>query len=439
MVDIVHDLAGALGIDTLLPASFRGVEFDCIYTRDTLSRDTVAYEYPYRDGAEVEDQGMKAMNFRLSALFWGNRYQTELKAFLKTLKEAGSGELIHPVYGSIPKVQFLEAGVEHEVEPLNAVTVELVFIEATTEQALFATVYPETSTDGLLDSVKKGFSDTMGWIKQGQDAMGRVSNIIASAEYVVQSLANEIQSTLGSALNYLDYPAAFVSDLKTLLSAFTDRLGFNEVTRLTDWQVVRALGKQVITLQDNRFTASHSADSGGVFVSTRHRASIMPQEDRDRVNQVVRLTVISEWVEVAADIMQYESETPTLAATDIERITHDVRSLIVEAIQVQRSMMATRQQQAQLTYGVTQDISNDAAQIAELQAFAYTLQTLARGVILTLPPLVRREVKRACNLHLLAFEWYGDRHRAVELARLNPTLRHPNSLQPGDVLYAFAK
>jgi len=58
------------------------------------------------------------------------------------LKEAGSGELIHPVYGSIPKVQFLEAAVEHDVEPLNATSVELVFIEATTEQALFATVYP---------------------------------------------------------------------------------------------------------------------------------------------------------------------------------------------------------------------------------------------------------------------------------------------------------
>jgi len=69
MVDIVHDLSGSLGIDTLLPASFRGVEFDCSYTRDTLSRDTVAYEYPYRDGDEVEDRGMKAMNFRLSALF----------------------------------------------------------------------------------------------------------------------------------------------------------------------------------------------------------------------------------------------------------------------------------------------------------------------------------------------------------------------------------
>ncbi|MCP1065752.1 DNA circularization N-terminal domain-containing protein [Serratia symbiotica] len=58
MVDIAHDLAGAQGIDTLLPALFRGVEFDCIYTYDTLSRDTMAYEYPYRNGAEAEDLGM---------------------------------------------------------------------------------------------------------------------------------------------------------------------------------------------------------------------------------------------------------------------------------------------------------------------------------------------------------------------------------------------
>jgi len=439
MVDIVHDLAGALGIDTLLPASFRGVEFDCLYTRDTLSRDTVAYEYPYRDGAEVEDQGMKAMNFRLSALFWGNSYQTELKAFLKTLKEAGSGELIHPVYGSIPKVQFLEAGVEHEVEPLNAVTVELVFIEATTEQALFATVYPETSTDSLLDTVKKGFSDTMSIIKQAQDGIARVSNIIASAEYVVQSLANEVQSTIGSVMNYLDYPAAFVSDIKTLLSAFTDRLDFSEVTRLSDWQAVRSLGNAAVSLPEQRITSPESMNSDGVFASTLRRASIMPQTDRDLVVQVVRLTTISEWVEAAAEIFLSESETPTLSATDIERITNDVRSLIVEAIGAQRTMLANRQQVAQSVDGITPDMRNDAAQIKALQALAYSLQTLARSVIVLLPPLIQREVTRRCNLHLIAYEWYGDYHRAAELNRLNPTLRKPNNLQPGDILNAFAQ
>lgn len=77
----------------------------------------------------------------------------------------------------------------------------------------------------------------------------------------------------------------------------------------------------MITLQDNRFTASHSADSGVVFMSTQHPVpESCPRKTDTGSNQVVRLTVISEWVEVAADIMQCESETPMLVATDIERI-----------------------------------------------------------------------------------------------------------------------
>lgn len=142
MADNLYSLAGQLGVDMLLPASFRGITFDCLYTREVLTRDTVVYEYPWRDGAEVEDHVLKALNLRLSALFWGNGYQARLKAFLAALKAPGPGELVHPVYGSLPRVQLLEAGVEHEVEPLNAVTVELVFVEASTEQALFAPVSP---------------------------------------------------------------------------------------------------------------------------------------------------------------------------------------------------------------------------------------------------------------------------------------------------------
>lgn len=99
MANSMHDIASALGVDLLMPASFRGIEFDCLFTRDTLAKDTVTYAYPYRDGEEIEDQVLKAVNFRLQALFWGNRYQTQLKAFLTALKTAGTGELVHPVYG----------------------------------------------------------------------------------------------------------------------------------------------------------------------------------------------------------------------------------------------------------------------------------------------------------------------------------------------------
>ncbi|WP_232426922.1 DNA circularization protein [Erwinia tracheiphila] len=422
-----------------MPASFRGVEFDCLFTRDTLAKDTVSYAYPYRDGEEVEDQGLKAVNFRLQALFWGNRYQTQLKAFLNALKTAGTGELVHPVYGSVPDVQFLEAGVFHEVEPVNAVTVDLVFVESGKPDALFATTHYEADGDSIFDSAVSWFGDAMDTLRDIQQDIARVTNIIASAEYVVNALANEVQSTIGSALNYLDYPTAFISDLKHLTGAFTDRLSLSEASRLSDWNALTGLKDTMLTLPAQRTTAQQTMSSGSVFASTLRRASVMPQSDTEMINQAIRLVAVSEMTDTTSDIFVNETASPTLSSTDIERITGDVRTLIVEAIAAQRASVSARMATAVREQAGTPDTRQDQAIIAALQESAGHLQEQARGLILALPPLVQRQVTRRCNLPLLAFEWYGDASRATQLARLNPSLRQSNNLNPGDVLYAWAR
>ena len=94
--------------DSMLDASFRGMIFDVINTRDSWSRDTAQHEYPYIDGADVQDMGRKARNIRLSALFWGDDYESRLQAFIAELDKPGAGELIHPVYGSMPNMQAIE-------------------------------------------------------------------------------------------------------------------------------------------------------------------------------------------------------------------------------------------------------------------------------------------------------------------------------------------
>ncbi|WP_336195594.1 DNA circularization protein [Hafnia paralvei] len=439
MADNINDIAAALGVDLLMPASFRGVQFDCLFTRDTLAKDTVTYAYPYRDGEEVEDQGLKAVNFRLQAIFWGNRYQTQLKTFLNALKTAGTGELVHPVYGSVPDVQFLEAGVFHEVEPINAVTVDLVFVESGQPDALFATSHYEADGDSVLDSAISWFGDAMDTLRDIQQDISRVTNVIASAEYVVNALANEVQSTIGSALNYLDYPTAFISDLKHLTGAFTDRLSLSEASRLSDWNALTGLKDTMLTLPLLRTTRQQTMSSGSVFASTLRRASVMPQSDTEMINQAVRLVAVSEMTDTASDIFVNETASPTLSATDIERITGDVRALIVDAIAAQRSSVSVRMTTAVREQSGTPDTRQDQAIIAALQESAWHLQEQARGLILALPPLVQRQVTRRCNLPLLAFEWYGDASRATQLARLNPSLRESNNLNPGDVLYAWAK
>lgn len=439
MAETINEIAAALGVDLLMPASFRGVEFECLFTRDTLAKDTVTYAYPYRDGEEVEDQGLKAVNFRLQAIFWGNRYQTQLKAFLNALKTAGTGELVHPVYGSVPDVQFLEAGVFHEVEPVNAVTVDLVFVESGKPDALFATTHYEADGDSIFDSAISWFGDAMDTLRDIQQDIARVTNIIASAEYVVNALANEVQSTIGSALDYLDYPTAFISDLKHLTGAFTDRLSLSEASRLSDWNALTGLKDTMLTLPAQRTTAQQTMSSGSVFASTLRRASVMPQSDTEMINQAIRLVAVSEMTDTASDIFVNEIASPTLSSTDIERITGDVRTLIVEAIAAQRASISARMATAVREQAGTPDTRQDQAIIATLQESAWHLQEQARGLILALPPLVQRQVTRRCNLPLLAFEWYGDASRATQLARLNPSLRESNNLNPGDVLYAWAR
>lgn len=439
MAETINDIAAALGVDLLMPASFRGVEFDCLFTSDTLAKDTVTYAYPYRDGEEVEDQGLKAVNFRLQAIFWGNRYQTQLKAFLNALKTAGTGELVHPVYGSVSDVQFLEAGVFHEVAPVNAVTVDLVFVESGKPDALFATTHYEADGDSIFDSAIGWFGDAMDTLRDIQQDIARVTNIIASAEYVVNALANEVQSTIGSALDYLDYPTAFISDLKHLTGAFTDRLSLSEASRLSYWNALTGLKDTMLTLPAQRTTAQQTMSSGSVFASTLRRASVMPQSDTEMINQAIRLVAVSEITDTASNIFVNEIASPTLSSTDIERITGDVRTLIVEAIAAQRASVSVRMDTAVREQAGTPDTRQDQAIIATLQESAWHLQEQASGLILALPPLVQRQVTRRCNLPLLAFEWYGDASRATQLARLNPSLRQSNNLNPGDVLYAWAR
>jgi prophage DNA circulation protein len=449
MADIIKQIAGALGIDLLETASFRGVTFDCLSTSDTLEKDIVAYTFPYRDGAEVEDQGMKAMTFRITALFWGDDYQTQLKGFLKAAKESGAGELIHPMWGSIPKAQLVNVGIEHEIEPLNAVTVELNFIEATTEQALFTETYAESLTDtvnsltdGMLGSAAAAFADAVNTLNTVKQDVARVTNILSTAQYVITSLEDNIKTTVGSTLDLFSYPGVFVNDVKSLTTTFTDSLSLISSTVVSDFEATQTLCLGAIALPEQLASMqnfSTSASGDGVFASPLTRASIMPQSDRRLVTQTTRLTVLTELAEVASDIFLTQSTEPTLSTQQVERLTNNVRSMIEDAIIGQREIIADKISAGISDGNTTADTDVDASLVSQLQALAYSIQAQARSLILTLPPLVTRSVTRACNVHLLAFDWYGDADRADELVRLNPAMQNPNALKPGDVLNAFAK
>jgi prophage DNA circulation protein len=67
----------------LQDASFRGVAFDIINTRDSMQRDIAQHEYPYRDGANIDDLGGKPRSLQCQAVFFGDDYESRLQAFMR--------------------------------------------------------------------------------------------------------------------------------------------------------------------------------------------------------------------------------------------------------------------------------------------------------------------------------------------------------------------
>ncbi|MFN1149936.1 DNA circularization protein [Serratia liquefaciens] len=507
MSDIIRQLASLAGTDTLMPASFRGVPFECLYTRDTLARDTVTYSYPWQDGEAVEDQGLKAMNFRLSAFFFGRHWKRDLIALLTAFKTQGPGELVHPIYGPIPRAQFLEAGVEKEAETMDGVSVELVFVEAGTEQALFPAASADraaesvfTTGNHLLDGAASAFAVGMKKLEQVQEGVQRINTLVAQGEYLLGSVREEIQATTASISNLLDTPTALVSDLKSLLGAFSDGLvltagsaisslppmmgllhpgvvvdagaygtpewltlnaptpseptltGIVSPARrsfvpglaltggsaMSSWQSVTRLADSVLAQPHNFLISRGVTRVDAAFRLPLSRMTGEHPADTALLLRTVRLVTVNELATVATTLLQAERETPALTSTQVERITGDTRAAIAAALSEQRHAMEQQQREA-IAQGVTADVRTSTVIIAALQSLAYTLQMQAMTLIQARPPLIRREVVRRCNLTLLAFDWYGDHARADELLRLNPTLSEPNNLQPGVHLYAYAR
>lgn len=445
MSDFLSQLASLAGIDTLQPASFRGVAFEVLSTRDTLARDTVSYAYPYHDGATTEDQGLKPVNFRMTAFLFGHDWKQQLKALLTTFKTSGPGELIHPVHGSIPRAQFLEAGVEKQVEPLDAVTVELVFIESGEEQALFASASADQTPESisstgssLLDSAASAFSTAMQDIRELENGVERVNTLVAQGEYLLSSVREEIQGAAASVSNLLDTPTALVSDLKSMLSTFSDTLNLTGSGVKSDWQQATSLATKVLTFPTTYLSTRGVTTISKSFRLPLSRVTAVRQSDTALVVRTARLVTVSELADVAATVLHNEAITPSLTSTQVEAVTNDVRSTIVDALNAEREAMQATVTAAR-NNGTTADTRLHSAIISSLQQLAWTLQKQAAAIIQQRPPLITRKVTRRANVHLLAFDWYGDASRAGELLRLNPSLSNPNDLQSGMSLYAFAK
>lgn len=401
---------------TLLDASFRGVAFDAVATDDSGARALQLTEYPYRDGAQVDDLGGAARRIRIQALFNGPDYESALDAFIAALDQGGEGELVHPVFGSL-KVYAASWSVPHRAEDPDYSLVSVEFVEAGLPVALFATAPAQAKATAIQNAADR--AEALGdaaFVKQVgtlADAAknGRETGILGDALAAIMTASRLLSpSTILAGLPGIEQPLAWAGDLRAIVGA------------------VRAGTRLAVDLESYTPATIFSDFFGFTGLFDNWPRADVPRSSyathvKSTVDAQAGLTPTLEVTRVASDILTQEAVAPTLSPVEIGRIADATRARIQASID---------------DCAVAYDLVDGRPLIEALRDTAHAVLEAARAVIEARPPIVRRVVDADINLHRLAHVWYGDWQRAAELQRLNPQVRNPNFINQGAVLNAYA-
>jgi prophage DNA circulation protein len=416
---------------TLLAASFRGVAFEVASTNDDIERSVVSNEYPFVDGANVRDMGRKGNRISMTAVFYGDDYESRLQKFLKVLDIPGSGELIHPIFGSL-QAQFVRTSIPHDALLPDQTKISLEFLEDKLRAPLFDRVLPvqqveaiNKAADAALIASKNQFKIDIGKclslpsILRDKLSADMLSVMGTMRGYCDQLL--EARSWVASGLFYLNNPLAFFDDL-------TDGL----ISRI----------QAIFSPIDLRIGSDDSSDAIPGYTNIGiaavwsapladiTRALLTPTLAQDGpATQPFLIThiAIQQAIAVAgcaAQIYDKALSAAALTPTDIETIAGDARTAISDTIALVRATYPDMVQSRPIT--------------EPLKMLALAVTQAAEKLIHAKPALIDRLVETPGNLQLLAHLWYGDYHRADEMLRLNPQVRNPNFITSGSTLRVYA-
>jgi len=447
--------------DTLLDASFRGVKFHVIGAEDAAERAQVRHEYPYRDGAEVEDLGRRARTVRIQALVWGATYETDLRKLLEALDQSGPGELIHPVFGSM-NASLVSHNVTHHEDAPDSARVSLDFVEAEPDAPFFAggaspAAKAQSATAKLteaLDNLESlNISAVQSWagkitrtlsqVARG-DLLGAARGVLGEAAALAGVSLPVIPDFLGQGRSLMHTAQSLVSSVVRLAGApdiFGAFIALTGVSDLLPRFSLSADGERAPYAMTPAayFGSPVSGPISGeaaprpmlvVAPTAESRTDAAPDlstpagQGRAMAAATLNLACAMAVAEAAAQTLEAQVQAPSLTPAEVEAVVGVSRQRFQDSINDHRALFPTH-----TAYPIVEN----------LRAAALAVQDLGAQVIRLHPPVVVQNVPSPCNLHLLAHWLYGDYARSEELARLNPGLKNPNFVAQGQALYGYAK
>lgn len=452
--------------ETLLDASFRGVPLQVQSESLQWQRALSEHGTPFKDGDRVKDLGRGARRVPMQVVVFGVNYEIELQNILRALNTPGTGELIHPIYGSMNVVSST-GEIKHHAERPDYAEISIVFVEDAPDAPFFERQF-EFVDIGVL-----GLEDEYTWQDGIFDLFGRIDSLVGEIQSWIgggwvgliektlglpgiglrlQQLRSQILGVVSGVGSMAKRPSGAFDPLVDLMRTPSEiRSAIQGSTPSASTALLARTGVPATLPGNASLTADAARAGAGFLIGARQGVAPnvgpliesaptipgsvlvllpdgMPDDPVIANGFALVVLVITELTlahaQAVATVIEDEAEAPTLSPLELEGLVNLVRSLVQSSILLQRHLY---------------EVETARPIIEALRNVAALIQARARQVILQRPPMLERVVETPASLRLLAHRWYGDHARATELIRLNPGLKAPHNIQSGEVLRAYAK
>ena len=387
--------------ETLLDASYKGVSFSVTESSIEVGRRTVTFEYPQRDFPYVEDLGKKARKIKLTAVYSGQDYVTDMGRLISVMEEEGPAVLVHPTLGPMMVTPTGVTKVVYDATKIGFASADLEF----TESGAYSFPKPITDTASVVERAYQQMREIS--LKTFEEDFNITNSLDfirdAVAENIAQYYTTDDYLELGRLYGisdqlqeYAEESVQAISQASSVLgSAISAAFAFADVTTaVTDWRrITRILSRLIKSDYMNRDYATGLASATDAAKLTQLSLS---------AQSLARQSLIAEMVNATAYVGGSEDIAEGGISYD-EMI--QIRDLALDAIDAE--MLKIDNDDVYLAL--------ESARTAVADDLTTRAQDAARLIFVT-----PQEVTPAL---VIAYNFYGDASRSQEIIDRNK-IRH---------------
>lgn len=427
-----------------------GIELEMVDISDHFEKSIVKYEYPYVDGADLEDLGQKAGTTKTRCFFYDNAGQQTYDRHvdvLNLLQLSADLELIHPKYGLL-QIKIESVDVRHD-ERKRCAEIDFSFvkrgfnkiqpapataIDAAAESA-FVDGDTEQQDEAAADLAAAGF-DTGATLDPDQGIAAQLAAKSASLRGYAReldrqiaglsALATEITQPINSLVATINYGTHLPGRVIGIATKAVER-----VARLYD-TAVKAPGRSLANLQ---FAFGKLAEAASVFSGPPTPAA------RAASALVVKHLIIAcaRCLALEAAYAYADDETARQAVRTMEKaVTFDRGGNYIPP-ETPAPIMNVRELEASLALVRTavQNAVDQSRAVPSLKVQALQLLSHVSTVKLEREKIITVEVSSPIPLHLVCLKYRLPYNYAERILSINPQIANPDFVSGAIQIYTL--